>query len=132
MYRVLRKIGERGEREVAYTRAGDKLEFDGVPLTSIWYSFQNDRFTLVSLLAKDEHCARLYGALRRVLGEDETKLGEAGARKPFRTATWMGKRVKVDTTGPTGCIVTISAPEEAILEERRCREDHRTRHMRED
>ncbi|GIW45361.1 MAG: hypothetical protein KatS3mg077_2643 [Candidatus Binatia bacterium] len=123
----LKKIGERGECEIAYSRPGDRLEFDGVPLTSIEYSFQNDRFTLVSLLARDQDCARLYAALRKRYGEDQTKLGDEGTKKPFWTATWAGKRVKVDITGPTGCIVTISAPEEAILEERRCREDDRVK-----
>ncbi|GBD27685.1 hypothetical protein HRbin30_03039 [bacterium HR30] len=123
----LKKAGERGQCEVAYTRSGDKLEFEGVPLTGIEYSFQNDRFTLVSLLAKPENCSRLYAALRARYGEDQTKLGVDGTQKPFWTATWEGKRVKVDITGPTGCIVTISAPEEAILEERRCREDDRVK-----
>ncbi|MCX8072380.1 MAG: hypothetical protein N3C12_08010 [Candidatus Binatia bacterium] len=123
----LKKIGERGECEIAYSRSGDKLEFDGVPLTGIEYSFQNDRFTLVSLTARPEHCARLYSALRARYGEDQTKLGTEGTQKPFWTATWEGKRVKVDITGPTGCIVTMSAPEEAILEERRCREDDRVK-----
>jgi len=123
----LKKIGERGECEVAYARAGDKLEFHGVPLLGIEYSFQNDRFTLVSLLASDTNCARLYAVLRQQYGEDNTKLGEEGTKKPFWTATWQGKRVKIDITGPTGCIVTISAPEEAILEERRCREDDRVK-----
>ncbi len=123
----LKKIGERGQCEVAYARSGDTLEFEGVPLTAIEYSFQNDRFTLVSLLAKAEDCSRLYLALRTRFGEDDTKLGPEGTKKPFWTATWEGKRVKVDITGPTGCIVTISAPEEAILEERRCREDDRVK-----
>lgn len=123
----LKKTAERGECEVAYQRPGDKLEFETVPLTGIEYSFQNDRFTLVSLLAKAEDCARLYEALRRRFGEDTTKLGEAGVKKPFWTATWQGKRVRIDLTGPAGCIATISAPEEAILEERRCREDDRVK-----
>lgn len=125
--RNLKKIGERGQCEVAYTRGGEKLDFDGVPLSAIEYSFQNDRFTLVSLLAKAEDCARLYAALRARYGEDQTKLGIEGTQKAFWTASWEGKRVKIDITGPTGCIVTISAPEEAILEERRCREDDRVK-----
>lgn len=123
----LKKVGERGECEVAYQREGDRLEFEGVPLEAIEYSFQNDRFTVVSLLARAENCARLYAALTQKYGEDMTKLGERGTEKPFWTATWQGKRVRIDLTGPTGCIATISAPEEAILEERRCREDDRVK-----
>ncbi len=123
----LKKVGERGECEIAYQRPSDKLDFEGVPLTGIEYSFQNDRFTLVSLLAQPQHCVRLYHALRAKYGEDMTKLGEQGLQKPFWTATWQSKRVRIDLTGPVGCIATISAPEEAILEERRCREDDRVK-----
>jgi hypothetical protein len=121
----LKKAGERGECEVAYKRSSDKLEFNGVPLSGIEYSFQNDRLTVVSLLAKDGDCHKLFSSMLKLYGPDSTKLGEAGADKKFWTATWSAERVKLDISGPDGCTVTITAPEEAILEERRCREDDR-------
>lgn len=121
----LKKTAERGECEVAYKRAADKLEFVGVPLSGIEYSFQNDRLTVVSLLAKDADCAKLFGGLLKTYGPDATKLGEAATERKFWAATWESKRVKLDISGPEGCTVTITAPEEAILEERRCREDDR-------
>ncbi len=121
----LKKAGERGECEVAYKRPTDKLDFNGVPLTGVEYSFQNDRLTVVSLIAKDADCRKLYSAMLKVYGPDSTKLGEEGANKKFWTATWSAERVKLDISGPDGCSVTITAPEEAILEERRCREDDR-------
>lgn len=123
----LKKLAERGECETAYARRGDALRFDTVALSAIEYSFQNDRFTVVALLAKDTECVKLYEALHKKYGEDATKLGAAGTGKPFWTATWEGKRVRIDLNGPTGCTAIITAPEEAILEERRCREDDRVK-----
>jgi hypothetical protein len=118
-------IAERGVCEKDYVRPTDRLDFGGVPLTSIEYSLQNGRFTVVSLMATAKACPTLYQALVRAYGEDTSKQASAVASQPFWTATWTGQRVRLDLVGPTGCTVTITAPEEAILEERQCREDDR-------
>lgn len=118
-------VGERGGCEKAYVRPADKLEFDGVKLAGIEYSLQNARLTVVTLTAPDDQCAKLYAALTKAYGEDPTKQGHAVANQPSFNAIWEGKRVRMDIVGPVGCTVTITAPEEAILEERQCREDDR-------
>ncbi len=120
-----KSVGERGACERAYVRPSDKLEFDGVRLSGIEYSLQNGRLTVVSLLAAPEACPKLYAALTHAYGEDTSKQAAAVVAQPFWTATWTGERVRMDVVGPTGCTVTITAPEEAILEERQCREDDR-------
>ena len=122
----LKQKAERGVCEKDYTRSSDKLEFNGVPLSGIEYSLQNGRLTVVSLLAAKERCGKLYEALSAVYGEDTSKQKTAVASQPFWNATWTGERVRLDIVGPNDCTVTITAPEEAILEERQCREDDRT------
>lgn len=118
-------VGERGACEKAYVRPGDGLEVGDVKLSSIEYSFQNGRLTVVSLLASADACVNLYRTLTRMYGEDTTKQGAGVASQPFWTATWEGQRVRLDLVGPQGCTATMTAPEEAILEERQCREDDR-------
>ena len=121
----LKQKAERGACEKDYTRASDKLEFDGVPLTGIEYSLQNGRLTVVSLLSKPDKCPQLFEALTRTYGEDTSKQKDAVKTQPFWTATWTSERVRLDIVGPNDCTVTITAPEEAVLEERQCREDDR-------
>jgi hypothetical protein len=121
----LKLKAERGACEKDYTRASDKLEFDGVPLAGIEYSLQNGRLTVVTLLAAAPDCSKLFAALTRAYGEDTSKAKDAVTSQPFWTANWDGERVRLDINGPADCTVTITAPEEAILEERQCREDDR-------
>jgi len=122
----LKPKAERGVCEKDYVRPSDKLEFNGVPLSGIEYSLQNGRLTVVSLLAAKERCVKLYEALSTTYGEDTSKQKAAVTSQPFWTATWTSDRVRLDIVGPNDCTVTITAPEEAILEERQCREDDRT------
>jgi len=118
-------VAERGACEKDYVRPTDRLDFDGVPLSGIAYSLQNGRLTVVTLQATAEVCPKLYRALVHAYGEDTSKQGKEIETQPFWTTTWEGQRVRVDLVGPKGCTVTITAPEEAILEERQCREDDR-------
>ena len=118
-------VAERGVCEKVYTRPADKLELQGVKLSGIEYSLQNGRLTVISLLAAADACPKLYRALTQKYGEDTSKQAAEVASQPFWTATWEAQRVRLDLVGPTGCTATITAPEEAILEERQCREDDR-------
>lgn len=122
----LKLKAERGVCEKDYTRPGDKLEFGGVALSGVEYSLQNGRLTVVSLLATKEQCNKLYQALVKAYGDDSSSQKAAVASQPFWNANWTSERVRLEIVGPNDCTVTITAPEEAILEERQCREDDRT------